>query len=153
MNINICITSTSADATEELGFDLGSRLKGGEIFRLNSDLGGGKTTFTRGLARGAGSKDVVSSPTFTISKVYKAPNFEICHFDFYRINEPGLIVHELTDYINDPNMVLVIEWGQIVDSVLPAKTITIDIVQTSDDGREFNIVCPPEYAYLMEGQK
>ena len=64
------LSSNNAEQTELIAVAIGKRLRGGEMIELVSDLGGGKTTFTRGLARGAGSSDVVSSPTFTISKVY-----------------------------------------------------------------------------------
>jgi len=79
------ITSESPEATEQLAEAIGRRLTGGEVIELVSDLGGGKTTFVRGLARGLGSADVVSSPTFTVSKVYKADKLELHHFDFYRL--------------------------------------------------------------------
>ena len=64
------IVSTDSKSTEKLGALLGKQLKGGEVIELVSDLGGGKTTFVRGLAAGSGSKDQVASPTFTLSKVY-----------------------------------------------------------------------------------
>ena len=63
------ITSTSIEDTERIAALLGSNLRGGELIELASDLGGGKTTFTRGLVRGGGSDDSVASPTFTISRV------------------------------------------------------------------------------------
>lgn len=76
------IVSTSSDATEKLGEQVGKRLKGGEVIELISDLGGGKTTFIRGLARGMGSTDHVSSPTFTISKFYSVkPKPQTTHLD------------------------------------------------------------------------
>src|SRR6185436_20817876 len=94
------VVTTSAVETESLGEKVGRNLKGGEVIVLSSDLGGGKTTFVRGLARGADSADHVSSPTFTLSKVYQLQNDtkastdsntktlrEIQHFDFYRLDE------------------------------------------------------------------
>jgi tRNA threonylcarbamoyladenosine biosynthesis protein TsaE len=111
------IDSTSSEVSEQLGVQLGKLLRGGEVIELISDLGGGKTTFVRGVAKGAGSKDRVSSPTFTVSKVYEASNFDIHHFDFYRLEEAGLLAHELADYIGDPKSVVIIEWGKIVEHV------------------------------------
>lgn len=64
-------TSIGSDDTERLGELLGKHLEGGEVIELRSDLGGGKTTFVRGLVRGLGSYDKVSSPTFTLKNVYK----------------------------------------------------------------------------------
>lgn len=129
------VTTTSAEETEKLGRRLGSTLKGGEVIELTSDLGGGKTTFVRGLAKGTGSEDRVASPTFTISKVYEAPAFEIHHFDFYRLNEAGLIKHELEDVLGDTKTVTVIEWSDVVADVLPEHTIKIHIAQNADGSR------------------
>lgn len=114
-----------------------------------SDLGGGKTTLVRGLARGAGSSDVVASPTFTISRQYDAPKLRILHFDLYRLDEPGLIADELTEYIQDQQTVVVLEWSEMVQNVLPAKRVTIELQRTKDEGRA--IVCrySPDLAYLF----
>src|SRR5687767_41688 len=99
------IESTSSVHTEQLAEQLGQRLKGGEVIELASDLGGGKTTFVRGLARGFGSTDKVSSPTFTVQKVYKTGGKEMHHYDFYRLAEAGLTGHELEDSIGDDSIV------------------------------------------------
>lgn len=132
----------SADETEALGATLGARLRGGEVIELTSDLGGGKTTFVRGLAAAAGSTDRVASPTFTISKVYEAPRFEIHHFDFYRLPEAGLIRHELEDVLGDPKVVTVIEWSDVVADVLPADTVRIHIKTLGDDERQVTVNDP-----------
>jgi tRNA threonylcarbamoyladenosine biosynthesis protein TsaE len=139
----------SSEAMEQYGERLGRRLKGGEVIELISDLGGGKTTLTRGIARGAGSSDVVGSPTFTISKVYKTPAFDIHHFDFYRLNEAGLMEHELADLLHDPKVVLIVEWGEVVQHVLPEQRITTHINKTPDGAREFACQYPSELAYLF----
>ena len=97
-------SSDSAEATELLGERLGKSLRGGEVIELVSDLGGGKTTFVRGLARGAGSHDKVASPTFTISKTYVTDGYEIHHFDFYRLNDAGIVADELAEVVGDPHV-------------------------------------------------
>lgn len=150
MSTAINLETYDAATTEQLGYDIGRRLRGGECIELISDLGGGKTTLVRGLASGAGSTDHVSSPTFTVSKVYKAPKFEIHHFDFYRLAEPGLMEHELHDLVNDPNIVVVVEWGGVVKHVLPEQRLTIEITQKDTDGREFYLICDPSLEYLLE---
>lgn len=132
----------SAEETEALGATVGAHLKGGEVIELTSDLGGGKTTFVRGLAAAAGSTDRVASPTFTISKVYEAPRFEIHHFDFYRLHEAGLIRHELEDVLGDPKIVTIIEWSDVVAEVLPKDTIRIAIKTTGEHDREIVIDDP-----------
>jgi len=141
--------SPDASATEAFGEQLGQRLRGGEVIELVSDLGGGKTTLTRGIARGVGSHDVVGSPTFTLSKVYKAPKFDLHHFDFYRLKEAGLMEYELGDIIGDPGVVLIIEWGSVVEQVLPDQRLTITINQTPEAGRTLVCHYPKELAYLI----
>lgn len=126
-------------------------MRGGEVIELRSDLGGGKTTFTRGLVAGSGSLDDVASPTFTISRVYNAPKFTIHHFDFYRLNEPGIIANELQEILNDGSVVIVIEWGDIVADVLTAEHIIIDLQHQGQDNRGITITVPAQYAYITKG--
>lgn len=145
------ISSPNSDATERLGEAIGVQLKGGEVLELISDVGGGKTTFTRGLARGAGSTDRVASPTFTVSKEYDTPNFSIAHYDFYRLNEPGIMAAELHETMQNPETVTVIEWSDIVAGVLPEKRLQIDFAQGGDDTRIITLSAPSELTYLMDG--
>lgn len=132
---------------------LGRNLRGGEVIELCSDLGGGKTTFTRGLVRGAGSGDVVASPTFMLHKHYESPNFAIEHFDFYRLNEPGQVANALEENIADKSAVVLVEWGDSVKHVLPSRRarIVIDRTRTSEEDREISITCPKNLAYLLRG--
>ncbi|HEY5806072.1 MAG TPA: tRNA (adenosine(37)-N6)-threonylcarbamoyltransferase complex ATPase subunit type 1 TsaE [Candidatus Saccharimonadales bacterium] len=146
-------SSTSSEATEQLAEKLGGALKGGEVIELVSDLGGGKTTFVRGLARGAGSDDKVSSPTFTVSKVYKAEKFEIHHFDFYRLHEAGIMADELAEVAGDPKTVVVVEWADVVQHVLPEKRLTITIRQTPEGSRKISFSCHAGLNYLLEAMQ
>ncbi len=144
------VKSDSADSTENIGVKIGRRLGGGEVIELLSDLGGGKTTFTRGLARGVGSSDVVGSPTFMLSKIYKSPNITVHHFDFYRLTEAGLMEHELQESLDNPSAVVVVEWGEVVRHVLPETRLTISIKKSSDEARELKLTYPSRLAYLVE---
>lgn len=129
---------------------MGHNLKGGEVIELISDLGGGKTTFTKGLVSGAGSDDHVSSPTFTISNIYKTKNFEIHHFDFYRLPDAGLMEHEVAETINDKHSVVIVEWSDVVKHVLPEERVTIEIAVTSENNRKFTISYPASMKYVVE---
>ncbi len=142
--------SDSADSTELIGKKIGRNLRGGEVIELISDLGGGKTTLTRGIARGAGSSDVVGSPTFMIRKTYFTQELELHHFDFYRLTEPGLMEHELQESLDDPKVVVVVEWGEIVQHVLPEIRLSINIKKTSDKARELKLTFSSKLAYLVE---
>jgi tRNA threonylcarbamoyladenosine biosynthesis protein TsaE len=148
--VTLRIESTSSTDTEQIAEQIGKHLKGGEVIELASDLGGGKTTFVRGLARGAGSEDRVASPTFTISKVYKTPAVEIQHFDFYRLQDAGLTANELHDVVGDQAVVVVVEWGGLVRQVLPEERLSIHIHRTADDNRTLTLTCPDSLQYLLQ---
>ncbi len=133
---------------------MGQRLSGGEVIELSSDLGGGKTTFVKGLAEGMGSKDHISSPTFTICNVYNGRNnLKLWHYDFYRLPEPGLMEHELAEALSDKKSIIVVEWAQIVRGVLPLERLTVRIRPTGEDSRLIDFTCPPSLAYLLGGIK
>jgi tRNA threonylcarbamoyladenosine biosynthesis protein TsaE len=101
------------------------------------------------MARGMGSQDHVASPTFTLSKVYKAGSLELHHFDFYRLGDAGLMAHELYDLIADPEVVLVVEWGDVVQHVLPDERLTIRITRNAEEAREIEFRYPENLQYLV----
>jgi len=138
MSEKIFITS-SMQETIAFGESLGSKLQGGEVIELTSDIGGGKTTLVRGVARGIQSEDQVQSPTFTISRIYEGEVCNIHHFDFYRLENPGVMREELLESIDDPRVVVVVEWSQIVEDVLPADRITINIDALEEGVRNIRI--------------
>lgn len=135
MNVNIKTISSSEDMIS-FGQELGNSLKGGEIIELIGDVGAGKTTFTKGLAKSLGITDEIQSPTFTISRVYEGSKNNLVHYDFYRLNDAGIMAIEMQDVIDDPNNITVIEWGEPVREVLPKKYITVKIKIISENIRE-----------------
>lgn len=145
------IVSTSSSDTESVAERLGQRLRGTEVIELVSDLGGGKTTFVRGLAKGLGSEDHVSSPTFKISNVYKAGNLELHHFDFYRLSDPGVVAQELSEVIGQSETVVVIEWAQVVNDVLPEERLRVEMNTVGEVERQLKFSVPSSLQYLMEG--
>jgi tRNA threonylcarbamoyladenosine biosynthesis protein TsaE len=142
------LNTASSDETEQLGADIGARLKGGEVIELRSDLGGGKTTLVRGIARGARSQDAVGSPSFTISREYVCPDFVIHHYDFYRLAEPGIMADELHDVMSDGQAVVIVEWADVAEHVLPAERTIVRIAATGDDSRDIIITLPEALHYL-----
>lgn len=131
---------TSPAKMEQLGRQLGTELKGGEVIELVGDIGAGKTTLTRGLAQGLGIKDNITSPSFTINYNYRGRNgLTLHHYDFYRLSDAGIIADELAETIHDHHAITVIEWGDSIKSVLPAEHITIKISHRADQGREVEI--------------
>lgn len=124
------------NAMMEFGAQIGARCLGGEVIELVGDIGAGKTTFTKGLAKGMGIEDDIQSPTFTISRVYDANSgLTLAHYDFYRLEDAGIMNAELHESVNDAKTVTVIEWGGVVAGVLPADTLAITITPSAGDAR------------------
>lgn len=108
------------------------------VIELIGDVGAGKTTFVRGLAKGLGIKSPITSPSFTISKSYALPNNKghLIHYDFYRLTDPGLMVEDLTENLQNPSNIIVIEWGESISDFLPDDHATVKIDYSDNDTRE-----------------
>ena len=134
------IEISSAEEMHDLGARIAALLSGGEVIELVGDIGAGKTTFTKGLAAALGVEDDVQSPTFTISRVYETKrDMVLAHYDFYRIQDPGVLRAELAEAVQSPDTVTIIEWGAVVNDILPADTIRITIDVTFEDTRKILI--------------
>ena len=143
--------STSLEQTLEIASRIGAKLKGGEVIELVSDLGGGKTAFVRGLAKGSGSEDRVSSPSFTLTNQYEAGAITIHHFDFYRLSDPGILREELAEILSDRSNVVVIEWADVISDILPDERLQTTIQPTGENSRHFTFTAPPSLTYLLSG--
>lgn len=125
------------------GQEFGKTLSAPAVIELVGDVGSGKTTLTRGIAKGLGIKETVSSPSFTISKHYAFAknNHEqnLVHYDFYRLEDPGLMVEDLSESLNDKNTITIIEWADTVANILPENRITIRITLNDDGSRHVEI--------------
>ena len=131
---------TSEAAMHAFGVQLARALFGGEIIELVGDVGAGKTTLTKGIAAGLGITETVQSPSFTISRVYDAPNdLVLAHYDFYRLPDAGIMADELHETIHDPQTITIIEWAGIVDGVLPADRLTIAITSPTETDRRIEL--------------
>ncbi|HEX3039794.1 MAG TPA: tRNA (adenosine(37)-N6)-threonylcarbamoyltransferase complex ATPase subunit type 1 TsaE [Caproiciproducens sp.] len=132
------ITSSPAE-TESLGERLAEKLKGGEVLALFGGMGMGKTAFTRGLARGLGILDGVSSPTFALVHEYRG-RLPVYHFDMFRVTGwDDLYSTGFFDYL-EAGGVLVIEWSENIEAALPPDAIRIEIRQgVRQDERVFRI--------------
>lgn len=134
------IEVTGEQATKKLAEKIAATLKGGEVFELVGDVGAGKTTFVKGLAKGLGVDDDVQSPSFTISRMYDARDaLQLAHYDFYRLTDPGIMANELAEVTHDPKTITVIEWADIVEGVLPENHFTITFESPSETVRRINV--------------
>lgn len=125
---------------KKFGEEIAKNLKGGECLEFVGDVGAGKTTLIKGIAKGLGSKDEVQSPSFTINRVYKASNeIEIYHYDFYRLHDAGIIRHELEESVNDPHKITLIEWGESIRDILPKDHLRVHIEPITENSRKVTI--------------
>lgn len=106
------------------------------VLELIGDVGAGKTTFVRGFAQGIGVKEAVTSPSFTISKVYQGQDTVLVHYDFYRLADPGIMQEDLAESIADAHTVTIVEWGQSIQDILPADRKVIEIKYIDENTRE-----------------
>ncbi len=117
--------TSSPEETEELGFKLGKKLRGGEVIAYRGGLGMGKTCFTRGLASGLGYKGEVTSPTFALINEYSGGRLPLYHFDMYRISGwEDLYSTGFFEYL-DMGGVIAAEWSENIENALPENTITV----------------------------
>ena len=124
--------SHSERETEDLGARLGERLQPGTVIAYTGDLGAGKTAFTRGLARGLGVTDRVTSPTYTIVNEYEG-NIPLFHFDMYRLDDSDALFDiGWEDYL-DRGGVCVVEWSENVADALPPDTVVVTIERGQGD--------------------
>lgn len=147
------IVSHSEKETICIGRQIGSLLRGGEVILLDSDLGGGKTALTKGLAEGIDSIDDVTSPTFAINQTYKGKNLEIHHYDLYRLDTLGEVEFEMREFINEPNSVVVVEWPGLAKDMLANRdkiVIKIERQKSSEDDRLITIEYPESLKYAID---
>ena len=117
----------------DFGRELGEKITAPCVIELIGDVGAGKTTFTRGLARGLGVAEPITSPSFTISKSYAYKNGVLSHYDFYRLPDPGIMSEDLAESIADPHTITVVEWANTIQDILPPNRLIYEIT-TNDDG-------------------
>ncbi len=132
-------TTHSPEETIALAEKLGAKLRAGDVIAYLGDLGAGKTTFTRGLARGMGLSDLVTSPTFALVHTYGSEEKMLCHFDMYRIS--GEEELETTGFYDYPmeECVFAVEWSENILSALPENCIRIAMEHLGDEMRRITI--------------
>lgn len=132
--------SNSAEETEALGRDLAATLKAGDVVTLTGELGAGKTTLTKGIAKGLGIDGYVKSPSYTLINVYESGRLPLNHIDLYRIEgEIDLEGLGLEEYIYADG-VSVIEWAERLSSdILPEEVIEVTISHIEGDSRRIEI--------------
>ena len=130
--------TNSPEETEQLGAALGRIVRPGTVIAYRGDLGAGKTAFTRGLARGLGYPDMVTSPTYTIVNEYLSGRIPLFHFDMYRLrSSDDLWDIGWEDYL-ERGGVCAVEWSENVAEAME-KPITVTIEKLGEDTRRITI--------------
>jgi tRNA threonylcarbamoyladenosine biosynthesis protein TsaE len=148
----VILHTKNTEETHALGEKLGKLASENMVFLLDGDLGAGKTTLTQGIAKGLGVKRNVTSPTFTIQKIYKEGRMNLYHIDAYRLEG----VHQdlgFDEYLWDDGLT-VIEWSQFVPELIPDEYLRISISLENGDEREFKFeAVGVPYEKLLEDLK
>lgn len=131
---NQYISKTDAD-TQKLGQEFAKTLQNGDVVLLYGDLGFGKTTFVKGIAKGLNIKNTIISPTFTIVREYE----NLYHLDLYRIDDEKQLQEIGVPDLLDSSEIKIIEWPENMHGHIPQKRIDVKILLNKDNTRTINI--------------
>ncbi len=144
----LILKTENINETHALGEKIGRAAERNMVFTLEGDLGAGKTTLTQGIAKGLDIKRNITSPTFTILKVYQG-RMPLYHIDAYRLE--GIVQDLGFDELMDDDGLTVIEWSQFVPSLIPDEHMTVSIRLLEGDQREFTFTAyGSQYEKLLE---
>ena len=125
----LSVVSRSAEETRILGASLAPVLLPGDVLSLNGDLGAGKTCLVQGLAAALGVEQRVTSPTFTLVHEYSG-RFPIVHLDVYRLDYFQEVIDLGFEELLDPGAILIVEWGEAVAPLFPARYLDVELRHT-----------------------
>ena len=133
-----CCNLSSPEETFALGEKISKNLKSGAFIALRGDLGAGKTVLVKGMAKGLGITQRVTSPTFTIMCQYFG-NKELYHFDLYRVTEDECYDLGFDDFFFDETVICAVEWSENLSS-FPSHTIEITVNKIDEEKRQIEII-------------
>ena len=129
------LSAETAASMQDLGAAVASILSGGDVVVLTGDLGAGKTTFVQGAARALGVTEPVVSPTFTIARRYRGER-TVHHVDVYRLDRMQEVIDLGVEELFDPDGVTFVEWGDVIEGLLPDTYLEIELfTRVEDEGR------------------
>jgi tRNA threonylcarbamoyladenosine biosynthesis protein TsaE len=132
------VRTRTAEDTVALGEALAPLLRVHDVLALSGDLGAGKTTFVRGIAHGLGAQEHVASPTFTLVREYVSGRIPVAHVDVYRLDRVQDVVDLALDELEDGRCVLIVEWGDAIDELLPEDLLQIRMTVDDPTGEDGN---------------
>jgi tRNA threonylcarbamoyladenosine biosynthesis protein TsaE len=126
------LRAATADDTRAVGEALAGLLRPRDAVILTGELGAGKTTLVQGIARGLEVTDQVVSPTFTLVREYRG-RLEVAHVDIYRLERMQDVMDLGLEELGDGDAVLLVEWGEAIEEILPADHLTIELTGHEED--------------------
>jgi tRNA threonylcarbamoyladenosine biosynthesis protein TsaE len=136
--MRIELESGTADRTRDVGAALATLLQPRDTVVLTGDLGAGKTTLVQGMGRGLGVDDHVASPTFTLVKEYSG-RLDVAHVDVFRLERVQEVVDLGLDELGGQDRVLLVEWGDAVQALLPDDRLRVELTTWTGDVRRIVI--------------
>lgn len=130
--MRVGLRTGNADETRAVGEAFSALLRPRDAVILTGELGAGKTTLAQGIARGLGVTDRVVSPTFTLVREYHG-RLDVAHVDVYRLERLQDVMDLGLEELSDGEAVLLVEWGDAVEEILPADHLTIELTGSEDD--------------------
>ena len=134
------LLTRSAEQTKALGARLAAQLNAGDVLLLEGDLGAGKSELTRGIARGLGISEPVTSPTFTILQVHMGGRLPLYHFDWYRLQSAEELYELSLDEYLYADGVSVVEWPSMAEEAIPERHLRIGIETLGECERRFSFM-------------
>jgi tRNA threonylcarbamoyladenosine biosynthesis protein TsaE len=129
------LRTETAEETRAVGEALAGLLEAGDAVVLTGELGAGKTTLVQGVARGSGVQEHVVSPTFTLVREY-AGRLDLTHVDVYRLDRVQDVVDLGLDELGDGRSVLLVEWGDAIEDLLPGDRLRVELTTADPLGGE-----------------
>lgn len=143
------VTTESTVQTELLGEQLGAWLQPGDVVLLHGDLGAGKTTLAKGIARALGVRDTVSSPSFALVNEYALPHISLFHLDLYRLADPAdLESIGFAELTSTEDGIAIVEWPERAGAMLPDCYLLVELTYAGEGRREIRVSGAPATAWL-----
>lgn len=137
---NFSVSTHGSEQSLKLGESLSKILQLGDVVELVGDLGGGKTTLTKGIAAGLGVIETVTSPTYNIQRSYKISAGGLLeHYDLYRLGDDEILLDEMREVIEAKDAIIVVEWADHFQQHLIEDRFVVNITFVDDDTREVKI--------------
>ena len=133
--MELLLRTATADDTRGVGAAIAPLLRIGDVLVLTGELGAGKTTLVRGIASGLGAAEHVASPTFTLVREYVTGRVPVAHVDVFRLDRVQDVVDLALDELEGGACVLIVEWGDAVEELLPDDRLRVELTTEDPAGQ------------------